>query len=81
MFNDSNSKMFSPEIIDREKIIRLLEKEIENLYNLGFTWKEDRNIAILNSRFKEGLKCPECGNTNLNKNGKSNGRQRYICKK
>ena len=81
MFNDSNSKMFSANIEDREKIISLLQKEIENLYNLGFSWKEDRNIAILNGRFKEGLKCPKCGHTSVNKNGKSCGRQRYICKK
>ena len=81
MFKYSNSEMFSPKRTDKNKILYLLEKEIENLYNLGFSWKEDRNIAILNGRFKEGLKCPECGNTQVNKNGKSNGRQRYICKK
>lgn len=29
---------------------------------------------------KEGLKCPKCGCTDLNKNGKTNDKQRYICK-
>ncbi len=29
---------------------------------------------------KESLKCPKCGSTDLNKNGKTNDKQRYICK-
>ena len=80
MFNSMNSEMFSPKTTDKDKIINLLEKEIKKLYNLGFTWERARNIAISNRRFKEGLKCPKCGHTRVNKNGITNGRQRYICK-
>ena len=80
MFNSVNSEIFSPKTTDINKIIRLLEKEIKNLYNLGFVWEIDRNIAISNGRFKEGLKCPRCGDSQINKNGITNGRQRYICK-
>ena len=80
MFNEKNSEIFSPKEADIDKITRLLQKEIKNLYNLGFYYEKDRNKEILNNRFKEGLKCPKCGHTHLNKNGITNGRQRYICK-
>ena len=80
MFNRANSEIFSPKTTDINKIIDLLEKEIKKLYNLGFVWEMDRNIEITNGRFKEGLKCPRCGDSHLNKNGITNGRQRYICK-
>ena len=80
MFNEKNSEIFSPKEADIDKITSLLQKEIKNLYNLGFYYEKDRNKEILNNRFKEGLKCPKCGHTHLNKNGITNGRQRYICK-
>ena len=65
MFNSVNSEIFSPKTTDINKIIYLLEKEIKNLYNLGFVWETDRNIAISNGRFKEGLKCPRCGDRQI----------------
>ena len=31
--------------------------------------------------FSKGYECPKCQCKDVNKNGKSNGRQRYICKR
>ena len=40
----------------------------------------EREDELFRKRFKNDLKCPKCGSFDLNKNGKTNQRQRYICK-
>lgn len=40
----------------------------------------EREDEVFRKRFKNDLKCPKCGSFDLNKNGKTNQRQRYICK-
>ena len=91
MFNPMNSDMFSSKkmklmIQDLERkqldsLISFIQERLKKLYNLGFSDERDTKAEILRGRFKKGLKCPKCGHTDLNKNGKMNGRQRYICKK
>ncbi|MGM9534123.1 MAG: hypothetical protein ACI3VR_02675, partial [Intestinibacter sp.] len=91
MFRQRHSNMFSSKetksIVDnlsREKLqllIELAQEKLKNLYNLGFYDETDGKNKILEGRFKKGLKCPKCGHPDLNKNGKTYGRQRYICKK
>lgn len=36
--------------------------------------------TIKETRFSKGQECPRCYGKNINKNGKTGGRQRYICK-
>ena len=36
---------------------------------------------IKESRFSKGYECPKCQCKDVNKNGKTRGRQRYICKR
>ena len=36
---------------------------------------------IKESRFSKGYECPKCQGKDVNKNGKTRGRQRYICKR
>ena len=36
---------------------------------------------VKEGRFSKGYECPKCQCKDVNKNGKSNGRQRYICKR
>lgn len=55
-----------------------MEKYTLQFKNLERIWKMD--VEILRGRFKNDLKCPKCGHFDLNKNGKTNNRQRYICK-
>ena len=91
MFNPMNSDMFSSKkmklmIQDLERkqldsLISFIQERLKKLYNLGFSDERDTKAEILRGRFKKGLKCPKCGNSELNKNGKTYGRQRYICKK
>ena len=75
-----------------ESLVYIIQRKIKQAYyrkiDLGsdeeflgnFPNKCERDIEILRGRFKNGLKCPKCGDYRLNKNGKSNNRQRYICK-
>ncbi|MBU5336682.1 IS1595 family transposase [Intestinibacter bartlettii] len=75
-----------------ESLVYIIQRKIKQAYyskiDLGsdeeflgnFPNKCERDIEILRGRFKNGLKCPKCGNHRLNKNGRSNNRQRYICK-
>ena len=46
----------------------------------NFPTNFERDIEILKERYKNGIKCPKCGHSKLNKNGRTNNRQRYICK-
>ena len=41
-----------------------------------------RRVALHNGVWKEGkpmVQCPECGSTNISKNGKRQGKQNHIC--
>ena len=84
-FDLSKIQNFRKNIQDLSKeeidfLVKFAQDEIKRLYNLGFESEIDRRNEILQGRFKNGLKCPKCGNLRLNKNGKTNGRQRYMCK-
>ena len=91
MFQEKNSDLFTPEDIksmvdtlNPQKLnyfVSLAQEKLKNLYNLGYYDERDRDYDILKGRFKKGIRCPKCGGSNLNKNGRTNGRQRYICKK
>ena len=75
-----------------ESLISIIQKKITKAYHerieLGsdeeflknFPSRNEKNIEIFRERFKNGLKCPKCGHSDLNKNGITNDRQRYICK-
>ncbi len=41
---------------------------------------KDAFTSIGETRFKEGLGCLHCGSVKLKRNGKSRGRQRYLCR-
>ena len=91
MFQQEHSNMFSFKkvksmvdnlnIEEMSSLIALAQQKLKNLYNLGFYDQKEGKDKILEGRFKNGLKCPKCGHSELNKNGKTYGRQRYICKK
>ena len=68
-------------IEEMSSLIALAQQKLKNLYNLGFYDQKEGKDEILEGRFNKGLKCPKCGHSELNKNGKTYGRQRYICKK
>lgn len=57
-------------------LVTLAQDILINLFN-GDEIKEN----IKESRFSKGYECPKCQYTHVNKNGKSQGRQRYICKR
>ena len=64
--------VFSTENLTQKELNSLLviiQNYIENIYKKGL---------LLNKETE--LKCPKCGHIHLNKNGKMNNRQRYICK-
>ena len=75
-----------------QSLINIIQNKIKMAYYYGIVLGSDdeflrnfpndseKNIEILRGRFKNGLKCPKCGHSKLNKNGKTNNRQRYICK-
>ena len=68
MFNKRHSNVFGLKLNEKQKVLlkNIVQDLIKKCYNRGF---------------KNGVKCPKCGNTDLNKNGITSGRQRYICKK
>ena len=64
--------VFSTENLTQKELNSLLpiiQNYIEKIYKKG----------LLSNKENE-LKCPKCGHIHLNKNGKMNNRQRYICK-
>ena len=91
MFRQEHSNMFSSKEVksrlsnlnadELSSLIDLAQQKLKKLYNLGFYDETEGKNKILQGRFKNGLKCPKCGHSELNKNGKTYGRQRYICKK
>ena len=81
MFRQEHSNMFSSKRIrsmvdnlnieEMNSLIALAQAKLKNLYNLGFYDEKEGKDKILEGRFKKGLKCPKCGNSELNKNGKT----------
>lgn len=61
---------------DELKEVISIAKDI--LSKLFSTSNIEENIK--ETRFSKGQKCPRCYSKNINKNGKTGGRQRYICK-
>lgn len=80
--NESKNVKFktSKEVKDAKefKNCKTIEEAKKSLAYLDEIYERDREI--FRKRFKNDLKCPKCGNFDLNKNGKTNQRQRYICK-
>lgn len=57
------------------------KQELLSLLSKAESYDSDRLTAIQEARFAHGLFCPECGSTsNIVRNGKYNGKQRYLCK-
>lgn len=73
--------------VDMKAIIKNFDKdELKDLISIAqevlislFSSDEIKD-NIKESRFSKGYECPKCQCKDVNKNGKSNGRQRYICK-
>ena len=75
-----------------ESLVHIIQSKIKMAYynkiDLGsdrefldnFPKGQKRDLEILRGKFKNSLKCPKCGHLELNKNGITNNRQRYICK-
>ena len=73
---------------DDKAIVKNLNKEeLKDLISLaqgvlsGLFSSDEIKDNIKESRFSKGYECPKCQCKDVNKNGKSNGRQRYICKR
>ena len=74
--------------VDIKAIIKDLNKdELKDLISVaqgvlsGLFSSDEIKDNIKESRFSKGYECPKCQCKDVNKNGKSNGRQRYICKR
>ena len=74
--------------VDIKTIIKDLNKdELKDLISVaqgvlsGLFSSDEIKDNIKESRFSKGYECPKCQCKDVNKNGKSNGRQRYICKR
>lgn len=57
-------------------LISIAQEILSNLFN-----SDEIKDNIKESRFSKGYECPKCQCKEVNKNGKSRGRQRYICKR
>ena len=57
------------------ELISVAQEVLSGLFN-----SSEIRDNVKESRFSKGYECPKCQCKNVNKNGKSNGRQRYICK-
>ncbi len=58
------------------ELISVAQEVLSGLFN-----SSEIRDNVKESRFSKGYECPKCQCKNVNKNGKSNGRQRYICKR
>lgn len=74
--------------VDIKAIIKDLNKdELKDLISVaqgvlsGLFSSDEIKDNIKESRFSKGYEYPKCQCKDVNKNGKSNGRQRYICKR
>ena len=73
--------------IDIKSIFKnLSEKELIDVISVAqemlsdlFSYDKIKD-SVKESRFSKGYECPKCQCKDVNKNGKSNGRQRYICR-
>ena len=65
--------------LKKNKLRELISVAQETLSSL-FNSSEIRE-NVKESRFSKGYECSKCQCKNVNKNGKSNVRQRYICKR
>ncbi len=54
--------------------------DINNSINNSINNKQTHINNMMSQNQKNQLKCPKCGDIKLNKNGKMNNRQRYICR-
>lgn len=62
-----------------EDELEVLLESLEELLVLGsFTSEIDNNVK--ETRFANGKLCPHCGGHHICRNGKYNGKQRYICR-
>jgi len=59
---------------DRKEFLRLIEIMLTKNNNTEFS--QD----IRESRFSDGKVCPHCNDSRIVRNGKFNGKQRYVCK-
>ena len=74
--------------VDIKAIVKNLNKEeLRDLVSIAqgvlsalFSSDEIKD-NIKESRFSKGYECPKCQCKDVNKNGKTRGRQRYICKR
>ena len=57
------------------ELISVAQEVLSTLFN-----SSEIRENVKESRFSKGYECPKCQCKDVNKNGKSNGRQRYICK-
>ncbi len=70
----------------KEDIKELSDFQLQELFNyIGEIMTLNSISSNLNNEFKEirftkGEVCPHCNSTSVVKNGKLNGKQRYICK-
>ena len=58
------------------ELISIAQEVLSGLFN-----SSEIRDNVKEMRFSKGYKCPKCQCTHVNKNGKSNGIQRYICKR
>ena len=64
--------------LSKNELIDVISIAQEILSDL-FTYDEIKD-SVKESRFSKGYECPKCQCKDVNKNGKTSGRQRYICK-
>ena len=64
--------------LSKNELIDAISVAQEILSDL-FSYNEIKD-SVKESRFSKGYECPKCQCKDVNKNGKSSGRQRYICK-
>ena len=55
------------------ELISVAQEVLSTLFN-----SSEIRDNVKESRFSKGYECPKCQCKDVNKNGKSNGRQRYI---
>lgn len=58
------------------ELLSIAQEVLSSLFN-----SSEIRDNIKKSRFSNGYECPKCQCKDVNKNVKSNGRQRYICKR
>lgn len=59
---------------DKQEFLSMIEIILTRTTTIGFTQE------VRESRFSDGKSCPHCNEHNVVRNGKYNGKQRYLCK-